>query len=203
MSERRVLDVSSLPTYAFGPRDLMFWGTAVGTSIEAAFTALLLVAYFYIRGNYDVWPPIPPGPRAFHAGLAAALLLAASLIPWFLAARAARREQLRPTRMWLLLGVVLGAGYLAARVCEMTWVDFRWDANAHASLFWTIQIIQAFSGTLDLLESVLFVIVLFKGPVEKQHFVDIQSDGIFWGFVVVSGVAQFLLLYLDSTGPLS
>ena len=43
---RRVLDVSGLPTYAFGNRSVMWWGTLGMILIESTVFAIAMVTYF-------------------------------------------------------------------------------------------------------------------------------------------------------------
>ena len=52
-----VLDVADLPTYAFGHRSILWWGTVGFCLIEAAAFGLALVAYFYLRSKAIEWPP--------------------------------------------------------------------------------------------------------------------------------------------------
>ena len=62
MTVRSTLDVSHLPTYAFGQRSLMWWGTAGMIVIEGTLFAIGLVTYFYLRGLAQHWPLSAP-PR--------------------------------------------------------------------------------------------------------------------------------------------
>ncbi len=61
-ASRRVLDVSALPTYAFGHRSLMWWGTMGMIFIESTVFVLAIVAYFYLRERSYNWPVggLPP-----------------------------------------------------------------------------------------------------------------------------------------------
>ena len=49
MREHNELDVSGLPTYAYGNRSLMWWGTLGMILIESTVFALAIVTYFYLR----------------------------------------------------------------------------------------------------------------------------------------------------------
>lgn len=49
MNASPALDVSHLPTYAFGPRGLMWGGTMGMLTIEGTVFAILIVTYFYLR----------------------------------------------------------------------------------------------------------------------------------------------------------
>src|SRR5438105_4887750 len=58
-----VLDVADLPTYAFGHRSILWWGTVWFCLIEATAFGLALVAYFYLRSKALEWPSnVAPPP---------------------------------------------------------------------------------------------------------------------------------------------
>ena len=82
------IDVSALPTMAYGPRSTLWWGVVSMLAIETTMFALLFATYFYLRGNESIWPPgggshgnPPVGPAT--AGL---FLLLLSVLPMVLAA---------------------------------------------------------------------------------------------------------------------
>src|SRR5438552_15403539 len=86
------LDVSGLPSNAFGHRAPLWWGVLLLIAIESTAMGLLLVSYFYLRGNYDVWPPTTMAPGALRLAIVQAIVLGASYLPVLLRARAARQE---------------------------------------------------------------------------------------------------------------
>ncbi|HET9578672.1 MAG TPA: hypothetical protein VFP44_12640, partial [Usitatibacter sp.] len=47
------LDVAQLPSYAFGPRSLMWWGTMGIIAIEGTVFVMMVVTYFYLRAQAD------------------------------------------------------------------------------------------------------------------------------------------------------
>ena len=48
-----------------------------------------------------------------------------------------------------------------------------------------------------LIENALFLALLYIGPVEKKHLVDLEVNGIYWYFVVFSWLPLYAILYLD------
>jgi heme/copper-type cytochrome/quinol oxidase subunit 3 len=195
------LDVSGLPGHAFGTRTDTFLATAMAMVVEGTFTALLLVGYFYIRARVDPWPPIPPGREAFHWATASVACLAASAVPSVMCGYAAADGNVPRTRWLLFFAVLLGAGFVVTRFVELGTLDFRWDDNAHASLFFTLQGFHLLLALFDFFESVFFLVLLLRGPIEKKKLADLDSDATFWVFVVLSGLGQFFLLYFDGRAP--
>ena len=50
------LDVGGLPSYGFGTRSLMWWGTVAMCAIEGTAFAFMIVVYFYLRSLAHGWP---------------------------------------------------------------------------------------------------------------------------------------------------
>ena len=75
------LDISDLPQYAYGQRSILWWGTLGFCLIEGTAFALALVAYFYLRGKTQAWPPDGLKPPDLLWGTLNTGLLLASCIP--------------------------------------------------------------------------------------------------------------------------
>jgi cytochrome c oxidase subunit I+III len=92
---------------------------------------------------------------------------------------------------------VLGALALVFRALEFRYLPFRWDSNVYGSVFWGALVLHTLHLGSGVLESLLVDVLLFKGPVEKKHLVDIEVNGIYWYFAVFAWVPQFCILYLE------
>lgn len=190
------IDVSALPQHALGARSPLWWGGVLADAIEATMMGLVLVSFLYVRGNFEVWPPVAMGSRVFYLALVQALFLWASFFPMWLCNQAARNERLRWARFLLVVTTVMGAAVLVLRGFELFSLPFRWDANAHASLFWMALGLHTFHILTSVVENSVLSVLLFVGPVEKKHFEDVQVSAILWFFVVLEWVAGFAVLYL-------
>ena len=60
--ERPVLDVSGLPSVAFGKSNTTWFANVLYMTIEGTMFALLFASYFYLRTRTDSWPPIQSPP---------------------------------------------------------------------------------------------------------------------------------------------
>src|SRR5581483_2269174 len=58
-----VIDVSKLPSSAMDHRSPIWWGNALLLCIETSMFAITAATYFYLRRNFDQWPP--PKVNAF------------------------------------------------------------------------------------------------------------------------------------------
>src|SRR5207248_1070724 len=52
-----MLDVSDLPESGWDSNDPVWWGNLLAILIETTTIALLIASYFYLRRNFDEWPP--------------------------------------------------------------------------------------------------------------------------------------------------
>jgi cytochrome c oxidase subunit 1/cytochrome c oxidase subunit I+III len=191
------LDASGLPSLAFGHRAPLWWGVLLLVAIEATAMGILLVSYFYVRGNNDLWPPAPLSPAAFRLAVIEALLLVASYPARVSSVRAARRQQLAPTRTWLVAATVLGVAMLLVRAFEIPAIPFRWDQHAYGSVFWTIFGLHVTHVLTGVLENAMLIALLWRGPVEPKHFGDVEASALLWYFVVLEWVPGFAILYLE------
>jgi heme/copper-type cytochrome/quinol oxidase subunit 3 len=134
MSQRALgaLDVSRLPTYAFGHRSLMWWGTLGIMVIEGTVFAIAIAVYFYIRTRVEYWPPSAASPNLFWSSLNTLILLL-SLAPNQWAKKSAEREHLAQVRIALVLALLFGIAFIVVRVFEFQTLNVRWDTNAYVS----------------------------------------------------------------------
>ena len=61
--ERPVLDVSGLPSVAFGKSNTTWLANVMYMMIEGTMFALLFASYFCLRTRTDSWPPIQLPPN--------------------------------------------------------------------------------------------------------------------------------------------
>jgi heme/copper-type cytochrome/quinol oxidase subunit 3 len=198
MSARRTLDVSALPAHAFGLRSELVWGALLAIAIEGTMMALSLVSFIYVRGNDEVWPPSGVGPAAFDLATAQMVLLLLSMVPTVLMNRAAVAERFVATRRYLIVATLFSLAITVLRGLELPRIQFRWDQHAFGSAFWLtlgIHITHVLSGVVEFAMTVALMTV-GRARFEKKHFVDVQSGGILWYFVVIEWVVGYAVLYL-------
>ncbi|MDB4942063.1 MAG: cytochrome oxidase subunit [Labilithrix sp.] len=190
-----VIDVTDLPLFAFGSRSPVFWGTAMLCCIEGTALALLFTSYFYLRGNFDTWPPFERPPPV--TGSVATVVLALSLVPMILTGRAARTMNLAKTRKWQVISTIVGAVALGLRAWELHALPFAWDETAYGSVVWSSFGFHTIDFAAEMVEMLVLCAILFKGPVEDKHFEDVQVNAFFWGFLVLSWLPFAGVFYLD------
>lgn len=189
------IDVSALPTTVFGPRAPLWWGAIGAITIETVTFALLVATYYYLRGNESLWPPSFPPPLGW--GTAVLVVLLVSLVPMWLVEKRALERSLRRMRFWLIVSTLLSLMALGLRVIEFSELPFRWDHHAYGSIVWTTIGMHAIHLLTANVENLLFIALLFKGPVEEKHLLDFQLNAVYWYWVVGWWVVLYVVMYLD------
>jgi heme/copper-type cytochrome/quinol oxidase subunit 3 len=197
MRSRSLVDVSRLPTAAFGPRDLMWWGTAGFVAIEGTTLFICAASYFYLRLNFLSWPPEHTlRPSLFWPTVQVALMLLSNG-PNYLLQRAARGLDLAAVRRWVLVEAALALVFVALRWQEFLSLNLRWDANAYGSIAWAT---TGFHGTLLLLqmvETIFFAGFLHTDMIEEKHFSDAYDSAFYWYFMTGSWIVLYVVVFLS------
>ena len=189
------IDVSGLPTYAFGHRSIMWWGVAGMMAIEGTMFVLLMVAYMYLKGRSPEWPPGFFAPVLFWGTLNTGVMLA-SLVPNQLTKNAAERQDLRAARLWLCVSLVVAFTFVIIRILEFGALNVWWDSNAYGSIVWTLLGFHTLHLVTDVMDSTVFAVLLFTGPLQESHFVDLSENSLYWYFVVGFWLPIYGFIYL-------
>jgi cytochrome c oxidase subunit I+III len=194
VSTRNAIDVSPLPTFAFGHRSILWWATIGLIAIEGTAFALLCAAYLYLRWRETNWPPGLQPPDLIW-GTANTVLLLASAVPNQLAKRAAERLDRSGVQLWISVCVVLSVGFCVLRALEFSTLNCWWDTNAYGSIVWTLLGMHTVHIVTDLADTAVLAAVMFIGPVDGSRFVDISENALYWYFVVAAWVPIYGLIY--------
>ena len=191
----RILDVSGLPTYAFGHRSLMWWGTFGMILIEATVFALAIGSYFYLRDLASSWPPHGVPPVLTYGTLNTAVLLL-SAIPNHWTKHQAERENLRGTRIGLSICLLFGAAFIVVRAFEFGALQTSWNTSAYGSIVWALLLLHTIHLVTDFIDSAVLTVLMFTGPLSGRRFVDVSENTVYWWFVVLSWLFIYATIYL-------
>ena len=188
------LDVAHLPSYGFGTRSLMWWGTAGMSAIEGMGFALMIVVYFDLRSRAQLWPDVGPPPGLLWGSVNMGLALL-SMIPNVLANKAADDHDLRKVRIWLVFVIVFGIALLGLRWLEFHAVNVRWDSSAYGSAVWVLLGLHTFNLLTNVADFIVIAALIFKGPIDGKRYVDVAENTGYWWFIVLSWIPVYLVVY--------
>ena len=194
MHESGALDVSALPTFGFGHRSLMWWGTFGLMIIEGTVFAITVAAYFYLRSHSATWPMNAAPPDMFWGTLNTAVLLA-SMLPNHLAKQAAEKLDLKKVRLWMMVCLAFSLLFLAIRVLEFTSLNTRWDSQAYGSVVWMLMALHTTHLVTDAYDSAVLTVLMYTGPLEGKRYVDVSENAMYWYFVVLSWLPIYAVVY--------
>jgi cytochrome c oxidase subunit 1/cytochrome c oxidase subunit I+III len=192
-SQVRTVDVSGLPTFAFGSRSLLWWATLGIICIEGTVFALAIAGYIYLRGRQPNWPPNLPPPDKFW-GTVNMVIMLVSVVPNEITKRWSEKLNLARTRIWLAVCCAIALAFLIVRVFEFGSLNCRWDSNAYGSIVWTLLGLHTTHLLTDWIDSVVLLAVLFARPSAKR-FVDTSENSFYWYFVVLSWIPIYVVIY--------
>jgi len=188
------LDAGQLPSYAYGARSLMWWGTFGVIAIEGTVFVLMVLTYFYLRANADTWPPGVPPPD-LRWGTISTIIMLASALPNHWAKKAAEREELGSLRLAMVVCIVFAIAFLASRAMEFTALNCRWDTNAYGSAVWMLLGLHTLHLITDFADTLVLAVLLFAGPLEGKRYVDAAENAMYWYFVVAAWLPIYVVLY--------
>ena len=189
------LDAAGLPSYAFGNRSLMWWGTLGLIAIEGTVFALAIVAYFYLRSLAPRWPLNGQPPDLLWGTLNTVVLLA-SLLPNHLLKKAAEAGDLRRLRIAFALCLAFSVAFLVVRVFEFRHLNVRWDADAYGSVVWLLLGLHTLHLITDTYDTGVLAVLMVTGPLEGRRLVDASENAQYWYFVVLSWLPIYAVIYL-------
>ena len=188
------LDVKALPSYGFGARSLMWWGTLGVMALEGTVFAMTAVAYFYLRTQADTWPLGVPPPKLLW-GTVNTLILLASAIPNQWAKRAAYRHDLAGVRRSLIVCIAFAIAFIVVRGFEFTALNCKWDTNAYGSVVWMLLGLHTTHLVTDFVDTAVLATLLFTGPLEGKRFADVSENAVYWDFVVLAWLPIYAVIY--------
>ena len=201
---RLALDVSRLPASAIDHRSPIWWGNLLLLFIETTMFALLLAGYFFVRQNFDQWPP----PRADGyllvqnpvplLGIATVnmVLLMISLIPAIWMDRACLRKHTGAVKVALLMVIAFGVIAIVLRFYEFPALQFKWNENAYGSIVWTLLGLHTLHLMTDAYDTAVLAVLLVTGPLEGKRFGDVAENALYWNFVVIAWVPIYAIIYI-------
>jgi cytochrome c oxidase subunit III len=188
------LDVSVLPSYGFGTRSLMWWGTAGMIVIEGTAFAFMIVIYFYLRSIALTWPAAKAAPDLLWGTVNMAVILLSAL-PNYYADRAAIDHDRGRVCAHMTIASLFAVALCPIRWMEFTALNVRWDDSAYGSVVWVLLGLHTFNLVTDVVDTLVLTTLMWKGPVEGKHYVDIAENSGYWNFIVLSWIPIYLVIY--------
>lgn len=189
---RPVINVARLPASAIDHRSPIWWGNLLLLFIETTMFVLMVGAYFYVRQNYNVWPPpqvnspfalLRPVPT-LSLPLISLVILTVSAAPMIWADRAALRGNEGAVKTAMTLAVIFGGVLIAVRFREFRYLNCRWDDHAYSGIIWTITGMHLLHLIVGTAENLLLTAWLYLKGMDDKHARDVRVGAVYWYWIV-------------------
>jgi heme/copper-type cytochrome/quinol oxidase subunit 3 len=192
--ERPVLDVSGLPSVAFGRSNTTWLANVFYMTIEGTMFALLFASYFYLRTRTSSWPPFQVPPYLWY-GIANGIIFLLSLIPARYAQKVAPTGDRGKIRLALAALAAFAIINMVLRGFELANLNCRWYENAYGSIVWALIGLHTGHLITEFLETATILGVSFTSKMEGTRLADAAINSDYWYFVVVSAVLMDFVIY--------
>lgn len=166
-----------------------WWGMALLIATEATLFGTLIATYFYLRFQVVTWPPAGIEPPKVALPLALTGALAATSVPMFLAARAAKAGRAARAASLIVLASVVQAGYLVIQI--VLYLDdlskFSPKDTAYGSIYFTLLMVHHVHVLVGILLSLWLVSKLVRG-LTAYRLTAVRAVSIYWHFVNVAAI---------------
>lgn len=188
------LDVSDLPSVAFGRSNTTWLANVFYMTIEGMMFALMFASYFYLRTRVQEWPPGHLAPDLRY-GVTNAIIFVLSVIPARYVQKRAPSGDRGAIRMGLAVLALFAIVATVIRVFEFTTLNCRWSDDAYSSTLWVLIGMHAGHLVTELIETLVLLAVAFTPKMEGTRLSDAAINSDYWYFVVVTGLLNFLFIY--------
>jgi heme/copper-type cytochrome/quinol oxidase subunit 3 len=197
VKRRPALDAATPPDQGLSWHAPIWWGNKLIIVIESAGFAVLIATYFYIRHNFDSWPPARTQlPDLPIPTLNVAILVVSILPMWYVEKLARGHDKAKVIGGLLLVCVVFGIVAAVLRILEFESVHTRWNANAYGAIVWSILGVHFAHIIAATFETLSIGVSIFAGPVEEKSYADVTANAVYWYFVALSWVVFYALVFL-------
>ena len=187
-------DVADLPTYDFGPKSSIWWGTLAFCAIEGMGFALAMVSYLFLAFMAKAFPVSSLPPDILWSSLLT-LVLVVSAAPNLWLDKRAHAHDLGAVRAGLLVMTAIGALLLVFRALEFTTLNVKWDEDAYGSIVWLLLGLHTTHIATDLADTAVLTALMFTRHGYGKRFSDVADNCFYWNFVILSWLPMEFLIY--------
>lgn len=192
--KRAVIDVSGLPSIAFGRSNTTWLANVFYMMIEGTMFALVIASYFYLRTRASEWPPSQNVPYLWY-GVANAAVFLLSLVPARYAQKVAPEGKRSAIRFALLALAAFAIVNMVLRGFELANLNCRWYENAYGSVVWALIGLHTGHLITEFIETTTILCISFTDKMEGTRLADVAINSDYWYFVVVSGIIIDFVIY--------
>ncbi len=186
-----------LPLNLDSRRSPLWWGWVGLMVIEATVFAALITSFFFLRSYSPEWPMGNVGRPDLLLPTIGTLLLLASSAPVYWADHRGRQGDRRSLVIGLVTGLLLVAIFLGLKIYEYGHAGYSWSTNAYGSVVFFIIGFHTSHVIALVLKTAVVLVAAVRGHFNQQRTVGLQTNGMYWHFVVLVWLPLYFTLYLS------
>jgi len=195
--EGSILQALDLPVNLNDRRAPLWLGWVGLIVIEATLFAALITSFFYLRASSPEWPLGGIQRPDLLLPTAGTVLLLASSIPAYWADHRGRKGDLRSLLIGLIAGLIIIAVFLGLKIYEYSHTGYSWSTNAYGSVVFFIMGFHLSHVIALVLKTIVVLAAAARGHFNQRRTVGIQTNGMYWHFVVIIWLPLYFTLYLS------
>jgi cytochrome c oxidase subunit III len=189
-------DLSHLPEHGHSHRSLTWWGLMGLICVESTALALAAVAYLYLRGHEQQWPPEHLLLPSIGWGTAFTVIVLLSYVPNMILDKRAQQERIGPVRFWIVVMTLIGLVLAVIRFFEFRSLHVSWSDSAYGSAVVVLLGLHTVHLVTDLYDSMVLTVLMFTRHGDTgRRYVDVAENAIYWNFVIYIWLPIYALLY--------
>src|SRR5205814_6038935 len=137
--------------------------------IEGAELVGTVAVYYYLRSAANSWPPGDMPLPSLLIPTIGTLLLLISVIPSYLDDVAIKKGDVRGMVINMIWQIVLETAFTALLVYHLKTLNFMWDENAYASVYWVAIVLSLIFTVAMIFESLYMLVLAFRGVYNAER----------------------------------
>jgi cytochrome c oxidase subunit I+III len=191
------LDLSTVVKSEEGKHPPLYYGELLFIVIESMEFLALIVSYFYLRSSTNDWPPGDMDFPKLLVPTIATILMLLSVIPTYLGDLAIKKDDRRGLIISLIITAVLETAFIVLMAIHLDSLNFMWDKNQYASLYWVLILTHvAFAGFM-VLENLYILVLAIRGFYNSERHWGVEVDGLSSYFIAAAWVLIFFTVFLS------
>ncbi|HSH46318.1 MAG TPA: cytochrome c oxidase subunit 3 [Longimicrobiales bacterium] len=197
MAGAQVLDVGQLPTRPSGSDAPEWWGIVSLVVIEGTVFTAAIASYFHLKLQNAQWPPPAIGAPDLLLPTLNTVLLVLTAVPAWLGVRGIRRGTDRPARVAMPIGILMLMVFLAVKVYEYAGKPWGVATHAYGSMVMLMSGLHMAHVAALIIKTGVIYQYLRSGRIEPERPAPLESNAIYWYFVIAIWVPLYATIYLS------
>ena len=177
-----------------------WWGFVLFLCSEVTIFGSLFGTYYYLDFRVRHWPPdgIAPPKVTATAVITGVLVLTVPML--WAAVRCARRGERGRAIAWVVMGLVIQAGFLGVQI-DLFVADlarFRPDGSAYGSIYYTLLAAHDAHVLFGLVLSLAIIYKLWRHGVDDYWMTGLRGLALYWYVVAALAVVVLFVLLTPS-----